>query len=152
MLSATIRDIAIIIIAVQSIVIGVLIGVLIWQIWRLVKILQTEIKPIIDDTQATVNTVRGTATFVGDAVVEPVIRTNRTVARWTGMAAALGGEFGRFRRSVRRPRRTPQTPPETQPGTPPGPKPPRPPSDTQPPSPSARSSSTPSSSTPSSST
>lgn len=133
MLSATIRDIAIIIIAVQSIVIGVLIGVLIWQIWRLVKILQTEIKPIIDDTQATVNTVRGTATFVGDTVVEPVIRTNRSVARWTSMAAALTGEFGRFRRDVRRPPRPPQTPPDT----PPGPKPPRDPSGTNPSTPSA---------------
>jgi hypothetical protein len=133
-LSATIRDIAIIIIAVQSIIIGILIGVLIWQIWRLVKILQTEIKPIIDDTQATVNTVRGTATFVSDTVVEPVIRTNRSVARWTGMASALGSEFGRFRRSTRR---RPPAPPDSQPGTSPGPQPPRPPSGPTPPSPSA---------------
>ncbi len=138
MLSATIRDIAIIIIAVQSIIIGLLIGVLIWQIWRLVKILQTEIKPIIDDTQATVKTVRGTATFVSDTVVEPVIRTNRSVARWRGMASALSSEFSNFRRSTRRrPPTPPAAPPDAQPGTPPGPQPPRPPSGPTPPSSSA---------------
>ncbi len=75
MLSATIRDIAIIIIAIQSIVIGVLIAVLIWQIWRLVKIVQTELMPIIEDTQETVKTVRGTAEFVSNNVVSPVIQT-----------------------------------------------------------------------------
>jgi hypothetical protein len=88
-LSAIIRDIAIIVIAVQSIVIGILIAVLIWQIWRLVKVIETEVRPIIEDTQATVNTVRGTATFVSDTVVKPVIRTNRAVARWAGVARAL---------------------------------------------------------------
>ena len=66
MIMATIRDIAIIIIALQSIVIGGLLGLLVWQIWRLVKTLQADIKPIIQDAQATVNTVRGTATFVSD--------------------------------------------------------------------------------------
>lgn len=95
MISATIRDIAIIVIAVQSIVIGVLIGVLIWQIWRLVKLIQTDLKPILDDTQATVNTVRGTATFVSDSVVDPVIRTNREVARWMGFARAIRSQTRR---------------------------------------------------------
>ena len=80
MLSATIRDIAIIIIAIQSIVIGLLLGVLIWQIWRLIKMVQSEIKPIIQDAQDTVSTVRGTATFVSDNVVDPVIRTSKTMA------------------------------------------------------------------------
>lgn len=101
MISATIRDIAIIVIAVQSIVIGVLIGVLIWQIWRLVKLIQTEIKPILDDAQATAGTVRGTATFVSDNVVNPVIRTNREVARWTAIL-----------RSVAPQRRRPAKPPK----------------------------------------
>ena len=103
MLSATIRDIAIIIIAIQSIVIGVLIAVLIWQIWRLVKIVQTELKPIIEDTQATVNTVRGTATFVSHNVVEPVIQTNTRVAKWRATSQALMRDLGVGKRSVARP-------------------------------------------------
>lgn len=76
MISATIRDIAIIIIAVETIVIGALLGILVWQIWRLVKLLQTEIKPIIQNTQETVNTVKGTATFMSDNVVNPVVKTS----------------------------------------------------------------------------
>jgi len=79
MVAATIRDLAIIIIAIQSIVIGVLLGVLVWQLWRLVKMLQTEIKPILRDAQDTVSTVRGTTTFVSDNVVDPVVRTSSTI-------------------------------------------------------------------------
>lgn len=79
MVAATIRDIAIIIIALQSIVIGLLLGVLVWQIWRLIKMVQTEIKPILTDAQETVNTVRGTTAFMSDTVVDPVVKTSRTL-------------------------------------------------------------------------
>jgi hypothetical protein len=110
-LSATIRDIAIIIIAIQSIVIGVLIAVLIWQIWRLVKIVQTELKPIIEDTQATVHTVRGTATFVSNNVVDPVIRTNTKVAKWRSTSQALMRDLGFGKRLTRPATPPPSTPP-----------------------------------------
>jgi hypothetical protein len=79
-ITATIRDIAIIIIAFQTIVIGALLGLLVWQVWRLVKTIQTEIKPILRDTQETVGTVRGTATFVSNNVVDPVVKTSRNLA------------------------------------------------------------------------
>jgi hypothetical protein len=79
MVAATIRDIAIIVIAVQSIVIGILLGVLIWQVWRLIAMVQTEIKPILTDARETVNTVRGTTTFVSDTVVEPVVKTSSAI-------------------------------------------------------------------------
>ena len=79
MVAATIRDIAIIIIALQSIIIGLLLGVLVWQIWRLIKMVQTEIKPILTDAQETVNTVRGTTTFMSDTVVDPVVKTSRAL-------------------------------------------------------------------------
>lgn len=98
MLSATVRDIAIIIVAIQSIVIGVLLGVLIWQIWRLVKIIQVEVMPIIDDTRATVNTVRGTTTFVSNNVVDPVIQANTRVTKWTTTSRALLRDLGFGRR------------------------------------------------------
>lgn len=112
MLSATIRDIAIIVIAFQSIIIGVLLGVLIWQIWRLVKLVQTEIKPIIDDAQETVGTVRGTTTFLSHNLVEPVVQSNRKMTRWRHTAQALV-------RDIRGTR--PQPPPKSSP--PPGPRP-----------------------------
>lgn len=93
MLGATIRDIAIIIIAIQTIVIGVLLGVLVWQLWRLVKMIQTEIKPIIADTQETVNTVRGTATFVSANVVNPVVKTSSTLVRYRRTFQSLTAEL-----------------------------------------------------------
>lgn len=109
MLSATIRDIAIIIIAIQSIVIGVLIAVLIWQIWRLVKIVQTELMPIIEDTQETVKTVRGTAEFVSNNVVSPVIQTDPRMTKWRTTSSALMRDL-RFGKRVPPPR-TPPPPP-----------------------------------------
>jgi hypothetical protein len=119
-LSATIRDIAIIIIAIQSIVIGVLIAVLIWQIWRLVKIVQTELMPIIEDTQATVKTVRGTAEFVSHNVVDPVIQTNTRVTKWRTTSSALLRDLGIGKRvpTPKVPPPTPKTPPTTPPATP----------------------------------
>lgn len=120
MLSATIRDIAIIIIAIQTIVIGVLLAVLIWQIWRLVKIIQIEVMPIIEDTQETVKTVRGTAEFVSHNVVNPVIQTNTRVTKWRTTSSALLRDLGIGKRvsppSV--PSSTPKTPPPTTPPNP----------------------------------
>ncbi len=80
MISGTIRDIAIILIAVETIIINALLVILVWQIWRLVKMFQKEVKPIIDDTQETVGTVRGTATFVSQNVVDPVAKAGGKMA------------------------------------------------------------------------
>ncbi len=56
-ISATVRDIAIIVVAVQSIVIGVLIAVLIWQ--SAPGGADPDRDQAVDDTKATVNTARG---------------------------------------------------------------------------------------------
>ncbi|MEZ4709653.1 MAG: hypothetical protein R3A44_20760 [Caldilineaceae bacterium] len=108
MVTAYMRDIAIIIIAVQSIVIGALIAVLILQVWRLIKMVQTEIKPMIDDLQETIGTVRGTTTFVSDSIVQPVAKTSgyvagmRTAIRVLGsdLPAILGRPKGRARATM----------------------------------------------------
>lgn len=100
MISATIRDIAIIIIALQTIIIGALLAILIWQVWRLIKMIQTEIKPIIRDTQETVNTVRGTATFVSNNVVDPVIHTGKRFVRVRRTLQALTADLQPRRRPL----------------------------------------------------
>ena len=102
MITATIRDIAIIIIAIQSIVIGGLLALLVWQIWRLVKTIQTEIKPIIQDTQTTVSTVRGTATFVSDNVVNPVVKTSSKVVGLRRTMQSLTADLRPQRKPVAR--------------------------------------------------
>lgn len=81
---ATLRDIAIIILAVETIVLVFLLGVLIFQVLRLIRLLREEIKPILDSTKETVGTVRGTTTFVSETMVSPIISV-------LSYAAAIGG-------------------------------------------------------------
>jgi hypothetical protein len=85
------RDIAIIIVALEMIIINVLMAVLVIQIIRLIRLLRTEILPIISSTQDTVGTMRGTATFVSDHVVQPVVKVNSYAAGVRrGMRVLLG--------------------------------------------------------------
>ena len=77
---AHVRDLSIIFLALESIVTLAMLTILIWQIWRLTKMLQTEILPVLRDAQDTVATVRGTTTFVSDNVVQPVVSTTGKVA------------------------------------------------------------------------
>ena len=88
----TARDIAIIVLAVESIVIGILLAVLVIQVIRLVRLLREEVLPILHSTQETASTVRGTATFVSDHVVQPVVKVSSYTA---GVRQAV-------RRSIRR--------------------------------------------------
>ena len=80
MIIDVIRDLAIIFLALESIVVLVLLSILIWQIWRLMVMLQTEIKPLVRDAQDTVSTVRGTTTFMSENVVTPVMEASSKVA------------------------------------------------------------------------
>jgi len=50
------------------------------QLASLINLLQNEIRPILESTSETVNTLRGTAAFLGESVVEPVIRVNSYLA------------------------------------------------------------------------
>ena len=93
MISAVIRDIAIILLAIQTLIVNILLAILIWQVWRMVKMMQGEVKPIIEDTQDTLGAVRGTANFVGANVVDPVVRTNRTVSGMRAMFRSLTADL-----------------------------------------------------------
>ena len=75
-----IRDVFIIFLALQSLVIGVAMVVLIVQLSSLINLLQNEIRPIINSTNETVNTLKGTAKFVSDHLAEPVIKINQYAA------------------------------------------------------------------------
>ena len=93
MIVGTVRDILIIFLALTSIVVWVLLGILVWQIWRLTKMVQTEIKPLIADTRETVATVRGTTSFMSENVVTPVIQTSSKVTGYRRTAMALFGQL-----------------------------------------------------------
>jgi hypothetical protein len=90
----TIRDIVIIFMAFESLIIGVTLIVLIVQLAKLTALLQNEIRPILDSTNETVDTLRGTTAFLSNKLVNPVIKANSTFA---AVRQALG--LIRFRRS-----------------------------------------------------
>jgi hypothetical protein len=70
------RDIVIILMALEFLLIGLALIVLIVQIARLTALLENEIRPILDSTNETLNTLRGTTTFLSDNLVQPVIKAN----------------------------------------------------------------------------
>ena len=85
-----IRDIFIIFMALESLLIGVALIVLIVQFASLINLLQNEVRPILDATNETVNHLRGTAEFLGENVVEPVIKLNGYLAGMQRMLELLG--------------------------------------------------------------
>lgn len=85
-----IRDIFIIVVALESLVIGVALIILIVQLASLINLLQNEVKPILHATSETVNTLRGTAEFLGENVVEPVIKLNGYLAGMYRMLELMG--------------------------------------------------------------
>ena len=85
-----IRDVFIIVVALESLVIGVAMIVLVLQLASLINLLQNEIRPILHATTETVNTLRGTAEFLGENVVEPVIQLNGYMAGLYRMLELMG--------------------------------------------------------------
>ena len=85
-----IRDIFIILMALESLLIGLVLVILIIQIARLINLLQNEIKPILDSTNETVSTLRGTTAFLSTNLVEPVIKLNESLAGLHKLIEILG--------------------------------------------------------------
>jgi hypothetical protein len=92
-----IANVFIIFMALESLFLGLTMVVLIIQLARLINLLQNEIAPILESTNETVNTLRGTSEFLSDNLVEPVIKVNEQMAGVRQLFVALG--------LVRRPRK-----------------------------------------------
>lgn len=101
----TVRDIALIILALVSSVIAIGIAVLILQVAQLIGLVQTDIKPLLEELRATATATRGTVKFVGDTVSTPVVKAS-------GFLAGLGvfiREMGGIRRAIRHREPKPQS-------------------------------------------
>ena len=103
----TVRDIAIIVLAVESIIIGVVLTLLLLQLRDLTRLLQDEIEPILDSARRTVGTVKGTTLLVSEAIVSPAIRIS-------GFATGLRRVLEVL---VRRKHRQESTPPSDRPSS-----------------------------------
>ena len=85
-----IRDVFIIVVALESLVIGVALIVLVMQLASLINLLQNEGRPILIATNETVSTLRGTVEFLGENVVEPVVKLNGYLAGLRRMLELMG--------------------------------------------------------------
>jgi hypothetical protein len=79
-MTSKIRDVFIIFLALESLIIGIALVILIVQISLLINLLQNEIKPILETTNETVNTLKGTTTFISSNLAKPVIKLNEYTA------------------------------------------------------------------------
>lgn len=75
-----IRDVFIIFMALAFMVLGVALVILIFQLAKLVNLLQNEVKPILEASSDTINTLKGTTEFLSENLVNPVIKLNSYMA------------------------------------------------------------------------
>jgi hypothetical protein len=87
---ARIRDIFIIFLAIQSLLTGFALVILIIQLARLINLLQNEVKPILESTNETVSNLRGTTVFLSENLTEPVIKMNEYLAGMSQLFYVLG--------------------------------------------------------------
>ena len=85
-----IRDVFIIVVALESLVIGAALIILIVQLASLINLLQNEVRPILSATNETVNHLRGTAEFLSENAVEPVIKLNGYLAGMNRVIELMG--------------------------------------------------------------
>jgi hypothetical protein len=91
------RDVFIIFLALQGVMIILALTVLIAQLARLISLLQNEVKPILENTQDTVKTASGTVRFVSQNITQPFIKLSGFMAGASVFIGSLGG----IRRALR---------------------------------------------------
>jgi hypothetical protein len=91
------RDFMIIVLALVSCIFGITLMLLFVMVVRLLNMLEFEIKPILEKTNETLGTVRGTATFVSQNVVQPVTRASSYAA---GIRKGIAVLFGDPRKNL----------------------------------------------------
>ena len=84
-----VRDILIILLATESLVIGGVTLFLLYQMIMLVTLLHEELIPVIQSAQETVNSARGTTVYVSRKIVVPSAKAATTVARLQAMTRVL---------------------------------------------------------------
>lgn len=78
--TGAIRDIFIILVAFESLILGAALVVLIVQVASLINLVQNEVRPILQATSEAVSTLRGTTQFLSENLVEPVVKLNSYLA------------------------------------------------------------------------
>ena len=66
-------------------------GVMLWQLYQLIKLLREEVIPLLNTTKETVEQVKHTTTFVGQSVAAPVITVSGFLAGAKAMVDTVRG-------------------------------------------------------------
>jgi hypothetical protein len=93
-LTRSARDIFLILLALEFMVVGVALIVLVVQLSRLMLLLEMELRPMLENANETLDALRGTTLFLSETLVEPVMRLQSTLAGIQRMLKI----FGMFRK------------------------------------------------------
>lgn len=96
--TAVLRDVSIIVLALVTMITSIFLAILLFQLQSLIVLLRDEIQPILESMNETAGTVRGTTTFVSDAVVTPMIQVASFAS---AVSTTIKTLFGGSRRSNR---------------------------------------------------
>jgi hypothetical protein len=85
-----IRDIFIIVLALESLLIGAALIILVIQLAVLTNLVQNEVRPILASTKETVKTLRGTSEFISKRAVAPIISVSSTMVGFRKLFEIIG--------------------------------------------------------------
>lgn len=94
---AALRDVAIVILALESILIMFIMLVIVILLWDLLSVIRRELIPLLQSTlesaSDTAHTVQGTTTFVSEYFIAPLIKTSSTLAGAQAVLRSLRNRF-----------------------------------------------------------
>ncbi len=91
-LAANLRDLLVILLAFEFIVIASAMLFMMWQLFQLIVLLRNEILPLIHTTKDTVEQVKHTTTFIGQSVAAPVVSASGFLAGTKAVLDTLRGK------------------------------------------------------------
>ena len=99
LVTSVLRDISIIVLALVTMITSIFLAILLFQLQSLIVLLRDEVQPILESINETAGTVRGTTSFVSDAVVTPMIEVASYATAVRQTISTLFGRPGRRGRS-----------------------------------------------------
>lgn len=85
-----VRDIFIIVLALESLLIGAASVILVIQLAILTNLVQNEVRPILASAKETVSTLRSTSQFISKRAIAPIISVSSSLAGFRKMFEIIG--------------------------------------------------------------
>jgi len=85
-----VRDIFIIVLALESLLIGAALVILVIQLAVLTNLIQNEVKPILTSAKEAASTLRGTSQFISKRAVAPIISVTSALAGFRKLSNIIG--------------------------------------------------------------